>query len=333
MIFIAAILFVAVACAYEVRPFEITWSESSNNDLKQRILATRWPSELEDVHDWSQGVPLSWIKNISNYFISKYDMKKELEQLNKFSHFKVNIGDQDVHFVHQKSSHQSAKPLILIHGWPGSFWECSKIIPILTEPQLYGGNPENAFHVVCPSIPGYGFSSAPTKKGFDQYQCAQLFDELMFSVLGYTSYYVQGGDWGSVIASFMSTLPSSQERIIGLHLNFVPMAPPITKGISAIITLIISMFIPWLFYDQQEISQLLQLPQYLAYETGYFHEHSTRPQTISYALSDSPIGLMSWIFEKFFVWSDCKGDPLNIFTPDELLTNFLIYWNTNTTGG
>ena len=233
-------------------------------------------------------------------------------------------------------------------GWPGSFIECTKLIPYLTRPELYGGNARNSFHVVCPSIPGtvkshfiknhlstvitgYGFSRSLRNSSFDQYRCAEIFYMLM-ARLGYNQYFLQGGDWGSVITTFMSTLPQSSDRILGLHLNMVPSVPPIKKGLYANIKLLMSALFPWGFYTADERKGLLGLPKKTLYETGYFHEQATRPQTLSYGLTDSPIGLLAWISEKYYQWGDCNGDLFSQFSKDELLTNFMIYWTTNTAG-
>lgn len=235
--------------------------------------------------------------------------------------------------------------------------ECIKIIPMLTEPQMYGGNSSHAFHVVCPSIPGnlttcdncyvdeikadiywtvvlkgYGFSSAPVKSSFDQQRCAEIFRSLMISKLNYEEFYLQGGDWGSVVTSLMASLPNSQNHVLGLHLNMIPAMPPINKGFWKLANFFVSLVLPWFYYSPLERDGMLNLPWKMFMETGYFHEQSTRPMTLAYGLSDSPVGLMSWIIEKFYAWSDCNGDLFSRFTRDELLTNFMIYWMTNSGG-
>ena len=260
--------------------------------------------------------------------------------------------------------------------------ECTKIIPLLTEPQLHGGDPAHAFHVVCPSIPGttttaaaavtatvlwdrnavhlysnsfdkhrvfismynvltyvcslvaagYGYSSHPSQTAFDQQACAEVFHTLMTEELEYSQYFLQGGDWGSVVTSFMAALPGATQHVLGLHLNMVPALPPVQKGFVSLFKLIVSVFMPWGFYTPLEREGLLQTPYNMFIETGYFHEQSTRPLTLAYGLSDSPVGLLAWIVEKFYQWSDCKGDLYSRFTRDELLTNFMIYWTTNSAG-
>lgn len=179
---------------------------------------------------------------------------------------------------------------------------------------------------------GYGYSSAPKHTAFDQYACAELFTTLMVEELQYSQYFLQGGDWGSVVTSFMSTFPNSTKNVLGLHLNMAPALPPLNKGIWSVIKLATSVALPWLFYTPLEREGLLQMPYTMLMETGYFHEQSTRSQTLAVGLSDSPVGLLGWIVEKFFLWGDCQGDLYSSFTKEELLTNFMIYWTTNSAG-
>lgn len=316
-------------------PFQVPYDADAVADLKQRLFMTRFPDELKDIgtEEWSYGAPLGVIKRLMTYLEVDYDWAKQVDKLNRMPQFTMQIGEHNVHYVHQRSSNKNAMPLMLIHGWPGSFWECSKILSMLTEPQLYGGSPEVAFHVVCPSIPGYGYSSKPMKKGFDQMECAKLFSTLMHE-LHYDKYYLQGGDWGSVVASLQASLPPSitHGKVLGLHLNMVPAAPPIGKGFMAAIHLLVSMVFPSWYYTPAEWNEVQAAPIRALTDTGYFHEQLTRPSTVAYGLSDSPIGLMAWIGEKFYEWSDSNGDLFSRFSEDEFLTNFMIYWTTNSAG-
>lgn len=189
-------------------------------------------------------------------------------------------------------------------------------------------------HVLCSRLvyTGYGYSPAPPGPGFDQYRCAEVFAELMTEVLHYDSYFLQGGDWGSVVTSFMAALPGATQHIKGLHLNMVPALPPVNKGIWGLCQLVMSALFPWGFYSSLERQGLVDLPLKMFIETGYFHEQSTRPQTLAYGLSDSPVGLLAWMVEKFRVWSDCRGDVFSAFSREDILTNFMVYWTTNSAG-
>jgi pimeloyl-ACP methyl ester carboxylesterase len=334
IIFLCYIFYFQVALStYNVVPFLIPYDQVAIDILKEKVANTKWPDQLEDINDWSYGAPKDIIFEMASYFMSNFSW---LEQSNKLNvilpQYSVQIGDHKLHFVHKLSSNSNAKPLIFIHGWPGSFMECLKIMPMLTEPQNYGGDAKNAFHVVCPSIPGYGFSTRPSKKGFDQQACAELFDVLMHDVLGYSQYVIQGGDWGSVVGSLQASLTTSKSRVLGLHINMIPTPPPFMKGLKAILSLVNSLIFQSWYYTDMERKALANMPKVLLYESGYFHEQSTRPQTLAYGITDSPVALMAWMFEKFYYWSDCHGDIFSRFTHDELLTNFMIYWITNTAG-
>ena len=318
----------------DVQAFRVTFDNDDFENLKSRLKSTRFPHQLSDVDsiNWNYGIPVQIMERLVNYASTDFNWSAQVDKMNTIPQFTAAIDDHTVHFIHQRSSNENAKPLMLVHGWPGSFWECHKILPILTEPQNFGGSADNAFHVVCPSIPGFAYSSKPHRKGFDQMKTAIVFSELM-TVLGYEKYFLQGGDWGSVVTSFQASLPESRERVLGLHLNMVPAPPPIKKGILALCGLLASAVMPWLFYSSDEREALLQMPLAVMTHTGYFHEQSTQPQTLAYGLSDSPTGLLAWITEKFYVWGDCPdGDLFSKFSEDDLLTNFMIYWTTNSAG-
>jgi epoxide hydrolase len=317
----------------EIIPFQISYDSVMEQELHSKLNQIRWPQHLDNsANDWDYGIPINVVKEYVDYLLTNYSWATEVAKLNQFPQYVTEIDDYTVHFIHQKSSNPFAKPLIFLHGWPGSFWECHKILPMLTEPQNYGGKPENAFHVICPSIPGYGYSSSPKRKGFDQYNCAQIFSELM-NQLNYSQYYIQGGDWGSVVGSLQASLPENSNKILGLHLNMVPVSFPFAKGIIPLISSFASLLLPWFFFTPTERQLLSELPLKGLQETGYFHEQSTRPLTLSYGLSDSPVALLAWIAEKFYVWSDCTTKNFQtVHPPESLLTNFMIYWTTNTAG-
>jgi pimeloyl-ACP methyl ester carboxylesterase len=348
LLFIAAGLAAAAAgrqvgvSAAAAVPFEVPYDAGAVSDLAGRLARARYPAPLADVgaDDWSYGAPEQAVRALVEHLESGFDWAAQVDKLNEMPQFTMELGEHKVHFVHRRSSNAAAAPLMLVHGWPGSFWECSKILPMLTEPQNYGGRAEDAFHVVCPSIPGFGFSRTPAARGFDQQACAELFSDIMRE-LGYSRYYLQGGDWGSVVASLMAALPpgeASHRRghghgtVLGLHLNMVPTPPPVGRGFIPLVKFAASMLMPWLYYTADERRDILNTPLNALRETGYFHQQSTRPVTTAYGLSDSPVGLVAWIAEKFYQWSDCRGDLFSRFTKDELLTNIMIYWTTNTAG-
>mmetsp|Transcript_3916 Transcript_3916/g.6612 ORF Transcript_3916/g.6612 Transcript_3916/m.6612 type:complete len:358 (+) Transcript_3916:79-1152(+) len=334
------LLFLSAACVVcsthdvNLTPYEIKVDSAQIQSLHERLDDITWPTDLADVdsYDWKYGTPLGVIRELVSHLRFEYNYVEQVAKLNEFPHFMARVSEFDVHFIHQRSSNENAVPLLFVHGWPGSFLECTKVIPLLTEPQLFGGDASNAFHVVCPSIPGYGFSPAPTSSSFDQQKCAEVLNTLMIDVLNYDEFYLQGGDWGSVVTSLMAALPNSSQHIKGLHLNMVPAMPPINKGIWSLFKLVGSLLFPWWYYSAEERASLLALPHRMLMETGYFHEQSTRPMTLSYGLSDSPVGLLAWIVEKYYAWSDCGDDLYTRFSKDELLTNFMIYWTTNSAG-
>lgn len=317
-------------------PFTVPYSAETVTDLHERLLSSRHPHNLADVAgtDYrSYGVSPLTMQKLVGHLLTNFSWEVQVSKLNEMPQYTMQIGEINVHYVHQLSSNTKAKPLMLVHGWPGSFWECSKILPLLTEPQLHGGRAEDAFHVICPSIPGYGYSSKPTREGFDQIECAKVFSSLM-QELGYEEYYLQGGDWGSVITSLMASMSATQGHgtVLGLHLNMVPVAPPLFRGVGALLHLALSALLPSLYYTDLEWRDAKAAPMKALVQTGYFHEQATKPATLAYGLSDSPLGLLAWIAEKFYEWSDCGGDVFSRFSADELLTNYMIYWSTNAAG-
>lgn len=332
-------LFPFLILSKDILSYNISYNKQIEEDLFLKLKDIRYPlykqqkqqqKESNKEDNWKEGIPINIINELILYLKSNFNWKNQINKLNSFNQFQLEIENYQIHFIHYKSSYKNAKPLLFLHGWPGSFWECHKILPMLTEPQNYGGKIENSFHVICPSIPGYGYSSIPTENGFDQYKCAQIFSKLMLE-LNYSKYYIQGGDWGSVIGSLQASLPENYDRILGLHLNMVPVAFPFKKGFFPLISNLFSLILPWFFYTPYERQIITDLPLKTILETGYFHEQSTKPLTLSYGLSDSPVGLLAWIVEKFYVWSDVSTkDFFEVHSKDELLTNFMIYWTTNT---
>ena len=292
----------------EITPFTINTSEEQLTDLRNRINNTRWAEE-ECVDDWSQGIPLTYVREIADYWANQYDWRKSEQYLNTFDHFQTNIDDLDIHFIHQKSPHPDAYPLIITHGWPGSIVEFHKVIQPLVDPTKHGGKAEDAFHVVCPSLPGYGFSGKPSQSGWGVEKIAAAWDQLMVR-LGYENYGAQGGDWGAAVTTQIG-------RNIGhcdaIHIN-MPIGRPTPESLQD--------------PTDEEKSALEGLTYYQEWDSGYSKQQSTRPQTLGYGLVDSPVGQMAWIIEKFWSWMDCDGHPENTLTRDELLDNVMLYWLT-----
>ena len=292
----------------EITPFTINIPEVQLTDLRNRINNTRWAEE-ECVNDWSQGIPLTYVREIADYWANQYDWRKSEQYLNTFDHFQTNIDDLAIHFIHQKSPHPDAYPLIITHGWPGSIVEFHKVIQPLVDPTKHGGKAEDAFHVVCPSLPGYGFSGKPSQAGWGVEKIAETWDQLMVR-LGYENYGAQGGDWGAAVTTQIG-------RNIGhcdaIHIN-MPIGRPTPESLQD--------------PTDEEKSALEGLTYYQEWDSGYSKQQSTRPQTLGYGLVDSPVGQMAWIIEKFWSWMDCDGHPENTLTRDELLDNVMLYWLT-----
>jgi pimeloyl-ACP methyl ester carboxylesterase len=290
-----------------VTPFRIETSEAELDDLRTRLRWTRWP-ERETVGDWSQGVPLGYLTGLCRYWEKDYDWPARQRRLNELPQFRTEIGGLGIHFIHARSPHPAALPLVMTHGWPGSVAEFAKVIGPLTDPVAHGGSPGDAFHVVCPSLPGFGFSDKPAEPGWDVERIAGAWAVLM-ERLGYPRFAAQGSDWGTSVSTCIGK--QAPEKVVGLHL-VPPLAPPD----------------PATFGDltSRERSALETLRQLAETGSGYSAEQGTRPQTIGYALTDSPAALCAWIAEKFWSWSDHDGDLDTVISRDELLDNLMIYW-------
>ena len=296
-----------------IRSFKIQVDDSILLDLKERLGRTRFPDQIAGA-GWDYGTDLPYLKELVEYWRTRYDWRAQERKLNRFDHFKINIDGLDIHFIHQRSKHRDALPLTLIHGWPGSFVEFTKIIGPLTDPVTHGGKAEDAFHVVVPSLPGFGFSDKPGGKGFNYARMAQTIAKLM-ERLEYQRYGAQGGDWGASISSWLGR--NDAEHCLGIHLNFVSARAP---GGSAD---------PYLGLSPEEVKRVRERRQFRKDDHGYSQIQGTKPQTLGYGLNDSPAGLAAWIIEKFRTWSDCQGDVESRFTKDELLTNIMTYWVTH----
>lgn len=290
-----------------VESFRIAVPDNVLIDLRERLHRTRWP-EPECVDDWSQGMPLAYTRELAAYWADGYDWRTREAALNRFDQFVTEIDGLDIHFIHQRSPHTDAFPLIITHGWPGSIVEFHKVIEPLTDPTAHGGRAQDAFHVVCPSLPGYGFSGKPTATGWGVGKVADAWETLMVR-LGYDHYGAQGGDWGAAVTTAMGV---NRGHCVGIHINMPLALPPAGMGSPS--------------PEEQEALEARE--RYAKWDSGYMKQQSTRPQTLGYGLVDSPVGQMAWIVEKFWSWMDCDGHPENVLTKDELLDNVMMYWAT-----
>jgi len=293
--------------ATPIQPFRIAASDAALDDLKCRLRATRWP-DRETVDDWSQGIPLAYVQDVCAYWAEKYDWRAREAKLNRFAQFKTEIDGLGIHFAHVRSPHADALPLVITHGWPGSIVEFHKVIEPLTNPTAHGGEARDAFHVVCPSLPGYGFSDKPKQNGWNVQRIADAWGALM-QRLGYGRYVAQGGDWGAMVTTRIGI--QDPTHCAAIHLN-MPIAPPDPATLSDL--------------TEKEKAALAGMQHYNDWDSGYSKQQSTRPQTLGYGLVDSPAGQAAWILEKFWAWTDCNGHPENALTRDELLDNVMLYW-------
>ena len=295
----------------DVRPFTIDIGQDVLDDLAQRLRLTRWP-DAETVDDWSQGLPLSYAQELAAYWLDGYDWSATQRRLNRLDHFVTTLDSLDIHFVHQRSPHPDATPLLITHGWPGSIVEFDKIIDPLVDPVAFGGRADQAFHVIAPSLPGYGFSAKPTSSGWGVERIARAWADLM-DRLGYDRFVAQGGDWGSAVTT---ELGRAGGGCVAIHLN-MPLGRPNSEQVEAM---------------QQgdvrpdELAAIEAQKYYRDFDTGYSKQQATRPQTLGYGLVDSPVGQMAWIVEKFWAWTDCDGHPENALSRDEMLDNVMLYW-------
>jgi len=291
-----------------IEPFRIAVPDDLLTDLRARLAATRWP-ERECVDDWSQGVPLDYLRDLADYWAHRYDWRAREAALNRFDQYVTEIDGLPIHFIHQRSPHPDAFPIVITHGWPGSVVEFHKVIGPLTDPTAHGGRAADAFHVVCPSLPGYGFSGKPGSTGWGVERIAAAWDELMRR-LGYARYGAQGGDWGAAVTT---QLGRTARACVAIHTNMPFGRPPRQARERP---------------TPQEQQALAALEHYRRWDSGYARLQATRPQTLGYGLVDSPAGQLAWIIEKFWSWTDCDGHPENALSRDELLDNVMLYWAT-----
>ncbi|MGH9212536.1 MAG: epoxide hydrolase family protein [Acidimicrobiales bacterium] len=290
-----------------IEPFTLTIPDAELDDLRDRLRRTRWP-EPETVDDWSQGIPLAYVRELCRYWAEDYDWRATEARLNGLGQFRTEIDGLGVHFLHVRSPHPEAFPLVLSHGWPGSVVEFLECIGPLVDPVAHGGDAADAFHVVCPSLPGYGFSDRPERAGWNVERIGGAWVELMRR-LGYARYGAQGGDWGAMISAAIGH--QDPDHVAGIHLNMPVAGPPADGGGD------LSAEAQAAFADYEE---------HRKWGTGYSKQQSTRPQTLGYGLVDSPAGQCAWIVEKFWAWTDNDGHPESAVSRDQLLDNVMHYW-------
>jgi len=297
----------------QAEPYKVAVPDDVLRDLRERLARTRWPAEITD-SGWEYGANLAYVKELVEYWRTRYDWRAHEAELNRLAHFRAEIDGLGIHFIHERGRGPSPRPLLLIHGWPGSVYEFMKIIPMLTDPASHGGDARDSFTVIAPSLPGYGFSDQPRSRAMNIPAIGAIFHKLITEVLGYQKFAVQGGDWGAAITSRMGEVYAP--NLYGIHLNMIAMGP--AEGRNA----------PEL--TPEEKTFLASAEKFRTHETGYQWIQGTKPQTLAYGLTDSPAGLAAWITEKFRTWSDCNGNLESRFTRDQLLTNIMIYWVSGT---
>ena len=293
----------------DITPFRIDVADADLADLRARLANARFP-EAETVPDWRQGVPLAYLKELCGYWRTRYDWRRAEASLNALPQFKTVIDGVGIHFVDVPSKVSNAMPLLVTHGWPGSVVEFLKAIGPLTDPLGHGGTEADAFHLVLPTLPGYGFSDKPAAPGWGVERIAAAWSALM-ARLGYVRYFAQGGDWGAAVTAAIGATDTA--HCAGVHVNMPVVAPPAV-----------------LRRDPTPLEQDANAARrfYQDWDSGYSKQQSTRPQTLGYGLADSPVGQAAWILKKFYQWADCDGHPENVFSRDELLDNVMLYWLT-----
>ncbi|MDG4766932.1 epoxide hydrolase [Solwaraspora sp. WMMD406] len=298
-----------------MKPFRIDVPQDDLVDLRRRLARVRWPLQVPDV-GWERGVPASYLRELVDYWQHEFDWRAAESRINQIPQFTTEIDGTTLHFLHVRSAYPDATPLLLTHGWPSSFVEFIDVIGPLTDPVAYGGEQADAFHVVIPSLPGYGFSGPPPGPGWGVARIAAAWSELMRR-LGYQRYVPQGTDFGAMITLALAALDA--DRVSGAHVNFLITPPPSDPQAMSIL-------------DPDDLRRLGRLSRFMADESGYMKVQATRPVTVSYGLADSPVGQLAWIIEKFKEWTDTDKLPEDAIARDWLLTNASIYWFTATAG-
>ncbi|MAT93235.1 MAG: epoxide hydrolase [Halioglobus sp.] len=298
----------------DIIPFKVAVPQAELDDLQRRLEHARWP-EAETCTGWDQGIPLAYTRELASYWREEYDWRRCESKLNGWPQFTTSIDGVDIHFIHVRSPHEEALPLVMSHGWPGSVIEFHKVIDALADPTSHGGDAADAFHVVAPCLPGYGFSGKPDSTGTSVEKIGRMWGTLM-ARLGYDRYVAQGGDWGSLITQSMGMTETG--HCAGIHIT-MPIVAPDEATMNDL--------------TEAELKALEDMGAYGDKGSGYSKQQSTRPQTLGYALADSPVGQMAWVVEKFYFWTDCERGgqkhPENVLSKDELLDNAMFYWLNN----
>jgi len=300
-----------------VEPFHIQVSNEVLEDLKYRLDHVRWPDQLKD-SSWERGTEMGYLQSLVSYWRDHFDWRTQESELNRFSQFYCDVDGLDIHFVHERGKGHNPLPIILTHGWPDSYTRYRKIIPLLTDPIHHGGDPEDSFDVIVPSLPGFGFSGQPKCSGMNSFRVSELWAKLMTEKLGYERFAAAGGDIGSGVTRYLAL--SHPKLLFGIHLTDIGIIKNLLTSHSQT------------ELSEEELQYKGRAQEWIFQEGAYMSIQSTKPQTLMYGLSDSPVGLAGWIIEKFRAWSDCNGDLRKRFSEDELLTNIMIYWVTNTIG-
>ena len=302
----------------KIEPFTISVSSEVLDDLQRRLVNYRWPMDFDN-DEWQYGTNGDYLKELVDYWIKDYDWRLEEEHINSFSHFRTEIEEMPIHFIHERGKGPRPIPIILNHGWPWTFWDFHKVIEPLTDPASHGGDPADAFDVILPSLPGFGFSSPLTKSGINYWRTADMWVSLMRDVLGYDKFAVQGGDWGSLIGAQLGH--KYAEHLIGLHLGIMVPLDLFENGTP-----------DQSEFAEDELHKFETNTNFFIQEDGYFKIQATKPQTVTYGMNDSPVGLCAWILEKRYTWGDCNGDVESRFSKDELITVMMLYWITESFG-
>ena len=293
-------------------PFEIHISDQTLEDLHNRLYATRWPDELPG-KGWEYGSNMDYMRELTDYWRGDFDWRAQEALINSFNHFKTTVAGLGIHYIHERGRGPNPMPLVVTHGWPGTFFEMYKLIPLLADPAAHGGDARDSFDVVAPSLPGFGFSDRAAEAGMEVAKTAVLWEELMTRALGYPRFAAHGGDIGAGVTSRLGY--GHTDSMIGIHLTSITRPTPYlgegSRGLTA-----------------AEKTHMREREEWQQAEGGYAHIQGTKPQTLAYGLNDSPAGLAAWIVEKYRTWSDCDGDVEKRFSKDELLTTITIYWAT-----
>jgi pimeloyl-ACP methyl ester carboxylesterase len=295
----------------ELSPFTVAVPQAVLDDLRRRLDHTRWP-DASPGYGWKQGTELGYLQQLVETWRTDFDWRKREALLNTFAQYTLDEGGSRLHFIHARSPHAAARPLLLLHGWPGSVFEFVKLIPRLIQPENFGGRIEDSMHVIAPSLPGYGFSTPPQDSGGTPREFARRFHRLMAETLGYATYFAQGGDWGSVIASWLAL--DQPQSVRALHVNMMGLRPNLGAGTAPL--------------TAEETGYYERAKRLRSEELAYQAIQGTKPQSLGYGLNDSPAGLAGWLVEKYRAWTDCGGEVERALTREEILTLITLYWVT-----